>query len=329
MSDTYLVTGAAGFIGFHVCQALLHNGHTVIGLDNLNDYYDPILKSNRINAIGDTPHFIFYKRDIANRTDMETLTKDHPEITHVVNLAAQASVPYSLKNPYAYIDANVYGHLNVLEMCRTLPTLKHLVYASTSSVYGYNTKMPFSVKDRVDAPMAIYAASKRAGELMTHSYSHLYKIPATGLRFFTVYGPWGRPDMAAYLFADALTHDRPIKVFNNGDMRRNFTYIDDIVSGVVACLQKPPQCPVNGALHTIYNIGNDRSEGLMDYIHTLELAFGKKAKIEFLPLLPGDVKETVADISESQADFGFSPQTNITEGIPLFVEWYKSYYGVS
>lgn len=329
MSNTYLVTGAAGFIGFHVCKALLRRGDTVIGIDNLNDYYDPELKQNRVNELTPETNFTFVKVDIADRAAMEEFAKTHAQITHIINLAAQASVPYSLKNPYAYIDANVYGHLNMLEMARNLKGIQHFVYASTSSVYGYNKKMPFSVKDRVDSPMAIYAASKRAGELMTHSYSHLYAIPATGLRFFTVYGPWGRPDMAAFLFTDAIVNNRPIKVFNRGDMRRNFTYIDDIVSGVIGCVDTPPQKEINGALHKIYNIGNDRSEGLMNYVNAIEEALGKKAEIELLPMLPGDVKETVADISETREDFGFEPKTNISEGIPRFIEWYKSYYGVS
>lgn len=329
MANVYLITGAAGFIGFHVCQKLLQLGHHVIGIDNLNDYYDPLLKHNRLKEIEKSSNFTFIKIDIADRVAMAELAQKNQHVTHIVNLAAQASVPYSLINPHAYIDANVYGHLNMLEMCRNLPDCQHFVYASTSSVYGFNKKMPFSVEDRVDAPMAIYAASKRAGELMTHSYSHLYGFPSTGLRFFTVYGPWGRPDMAAYLFTDAIINNRPIKVFNRGDMRRNFTYIDDIVNGVIGCVNKPPSTPLNGALHTIYNIGNDRSEGLMDYVHAIEDTLGKKADVQLLPMLPGDVKETVANISQTRADFGFDPKTDIAQGIPAFVNWYKSYHGVS
>lgn len=258
---------------------------------------------------------------------MGTLANQNLQVSHIIHLAAQASVQYSLKNPYAYVDANVLGQLNMLELARKW-NVEHFVYASTSSVYGSNTKLPFSIEDRVDSPMAIYAATKRASELMSHAYSHLYNIPSTGFRFFTVYGPWGRPDMAAFLFTRRILNNEPIVVYNNGDMRRNFTYIDDIVDGVIACVSKPPQQVENGAKHRIYNLGNNKSEDLMTFVHTIEKALGKTAIIEKKPMLPGDVKDTIADISETKRDFGFDPQTNIDKGIPAFVNWFKDFYNV-
>jgi len=318
-----LVTGAAGFIGFHVSQALLEKGEEVIGVDNLNDYYEVSLKKARLKQLKSKEAFIFHNVDISNRREMMKISSDHwQEVTHVVHLAAQAGVRYSLENPFAYADSNLNGQLVMLEICRNLPKLQHLVYASSSSIYGGNTKLPFSIGDRTDTPVSLYAATKKAGELMAYSYSHLYGIPATGLRFFTVYGPWGRPDMAYFSFTKAIFEDQPIRVFNSGDMKRDFTYIDDIVAGVVACMRKKPQ------EHKVYNLGNNRSEKLMDMIAILEQAVGKKAELKMEKMQPGDVKETFANISESQQAFDFSPKTTIQEGLPKFVNWYKQYYGL-
>lgn len=319
-----LVTGCAGFIGFHVVTALLKLGHEVVGIDNLNEYYDPNLKQARLELLQNNSGFKFYKIDIVNKTIVLSLAELHPKISHIVHLAAQAGVRYSLENPHAYVDSNVTGQLNMLELCRNLPSLQHFVYASTSSVYGANTKMPFSVEDRTDQPISLYAATKKSCELMTHAYSHLFKIPATGLRFFTVYGPWGRPDMAAFIFAKAILSDQPIPVFNGGDMRRNFTYIDDIVNGVLGCLIKPPK---GEKPYAIYNIGNDKSEELLHFIDVLEDNLGKKGVRDMLPMQQGDVKETIADIDATRLNFGFEPKTNIEEGLKNFVKWYKEYYG--
>ncbi len=319
-----LVTGCAGFIGFHTCVSLLKQGNTVVGIDNLNEYYDPTLKQARLKLLQEYPNFIFYKLDITDKSVMD-LAEKHNQIEYIIHLAAQAGVRYSLENPHAYVDSNVTGHLNMLELCKKLPKLKHFVYASTSSVYGANTKMPFSVDDRTDSPISLYAATKKCCELMTHAYAHLFKIPSTGLRFFTVYGPWGRPDMAAFIFIKAILGDQPIPVYNNGQMRRNFTYIDDIVSGVLGSLNHPPK---NDIPYALYNIGNDRSEELMHFIETLEKHIGKKGTREFLPMQPGDVKETIADIKATRRDFGFDPKTNIEEGLKYFVSWYKEYYGI-
>lgn len=320
-----LITGVAGFIGFHLARTLMNLGHRVSGIDNFNDYYDVNLKRARSAVLAQNPHYRCYEINIADRSAIEALRPDLRDVEVVFHLAAQASVQYSLKNPYVYVDSNVYGHLNMLELAKAI-SVKHFVYASTSSVYGSNTKLPFSIEDRVDSPMAIYAATKRAGELMTHSYSHLYGIRATGFRFFTVYGPWGRPDMAAFLFADKIVKDQPIAVYNFGDMRRNFTYIDDIVAGLVASLDKAPQEVINGACHRIYNLGNNKSEDLMSFVRAIEAALGKKATIELKPMLAGDVKDTVADITETERDFGYKPTTNIDVGIPAFIAWYKEYY---
>jgi UDP-glucuronate 4-epimerase len=321
-----LVTGAAGFIGYHVSEALLARGEAVHGLDNINDYYDPTLKQARLERVKKHKNFSFTKGDLAEPGLVAGLLKANPEIDRVVHLAAQAGVRYSLTNPEAYIQANIIGHFNVLEACRHKSGLKHLVYASSSSVYGGNTKLPFSIDDMVDSPVSLYAATKAADELMTHCYSHLYGIPATGLRFFTVYGPWGRPDMSAYIFTKAILAGKPITVFNHGDMRRDFTYIDDIVAGVLATLDHPP--PTGGkAPHRRYNLGNHQSEPLMRFIETIERATNHKAIIEFAEMQPGDVKETYADIVAAQRDLGFQPKTPIDKGIPQFVDWYRQYHG--
>jgi UDP-glucuronate 4-epimerase len=324
---TVLVTGAAGFIGFHVCAALLRRGDGVVGVDSLNDYYSVALKKARVAQLADQPGFAFHRLDLAEPEALGRLVAQHPEIDRVVHLAAQAGVRYSVSHPRAYVAANVAGHLEVLEACRGMKALKHLVFASSSSVYGGNTKLPFAVGDPVDTPQSLYAATKKADELMAHCYAHLYRLPVTGLRFFTVYGPWGRPDMAAWLFTEAILAGRPIKLFNHGDMRRDFTYVDDVASGVLACLDKPP-ADTAGPPSRIYNIGNNRSEELRRFVAVLESALGRKAAIELLPMQPGDVPATYADISETQRDFGFAPTTPIDVGIPRFVEWYRAYHRV-
>jgi UDP-glucuronate 4-epimerase len=324
---TVLVTGAAGFIGFHVCAALLRRGDGVVGVDSLNDYYSVALKQARVAQLADQPGFAFHRLDLAEPEALGQLVAQHPEIDRVVHLAAQAGVRYSVSHPRAYVAANVAGHLEVLEACRGMKALKHLVFASSSSVYGGNTKLPFAVGDPVDTPQSLYAATKKADELMAHCYAHLYRLPVTGLRFFTVYGPWGRPDMAAWLFTEAILAGRPIKLFNHGDMRRDFTYVDDVASGVLACLDKPP-ADAAGPPSRIYNIGNNRSEELRRFVAVLESALGRKAGVELLPMQPGDVPATYADISETQRDFGFAPTTPIDVGIPRFVEWYRAYHRV-
>lgn len=321
-----LVTGAAGFIGFHTCKALLARGEEVIGVDELNDYYDPALKHARLDILAGSPAFAFHRLDIADRDAMFALVDNNPGITGIVSLAAQAGVRHSLIDPFAYTRSNVEGHLVVLEACRRLKHFRHLVYASSSSVYGTNKKLPFAVEDRVDNPISLYAATKKAGELMGHCYSHLFRIPTTGLRFFTVYGPWGRPDMAIYIFATNILAGKPIPVFNNGDMKRDFTYIDDIIAGVIGCLDHPPVDDGVNPPQRVYNIGNHRSETLMRYIGLLEEALGRKAEIKHEPMQPGDVKETYADIAAIQRDIGFEPKTPIEVGIPKFVEWFKSYH---
>ena len=320
-----LVTGAAGFIGCSTCLRLLERGEQVIGVDEINDYYDPALKHARLQRLRGFASFRFHRIDIADRAAMTALSAAYPDISSVVSLAAQAGVRYSLENPFAYSRSNVEGHLAVLELCRGIKGFRHLVYASSSSVYGANTKLPFALEDRVDSPVSLYAATKKAGELMAHAYSHLYRIPMTGLRFFTVYGPWGRPDMAYYLFADAITAGRPIRVFNNGDMRRDFTYIDDVIDGVIGCLDNPPPDDSEHPPQRVYNIGNNKTESLMRFIAVLEDALGRKADIRFEPMQPGDVKETYADISAIERDIGFRPKTPIEIGIPAFVDWYRAY----
>jgi UDP-glucuronate 4-epimerase len=323
-----LVTGAAGFIGFHVAQQLMEQGRSVIGVDNLSDYYDPALKQARLAQLEGGNGFTFRRLDIQDREAVLTLAAEFPEITEVVHLAAQAGVRYSLENPFAYVETNVTGHLCIMELARRLPALRHFVYASSSSVYGGNTELPFSVDQRVDRPVSLYAATKRADELMTYCYAHLYGLPSTGLRFFTVYGPWGRPDMSAYIFTKAIFEGRPIRIFNHGDMRRDFTYIDDIVAGVLAVVDRPPAATDETLPHRVYNLGNHRAEPLLRFVELIEQACGKAAVREFADMQPGDVKETYADIEPARRDFGFEPRVPIDEGIPRFVAWFRAFHGV-
>lgn len=332
-----LVTGAAGFIGFHLCKRLAEEGYTVIGVDNMSDYYDVGLKNDRLEQLAALDTFSFVRLDISDLSPLQKLFDAHPFDT-VVNLAAQAGVRYSLENPHAYVEANIVGFVNILECCRH-NGVSHLVFASSSSVYGANTKMPFSVHDNVDHPVSLYAASKKANELMAHTYSHLYGLNCTGLRFFTVYGPWGRPDMALFLFTKAILAGEPINVFNHGNMQRDFTYIDDIIEGVVRIMKKNPEpdpawsgdVPDPGtsyAPYRIYNIGNNNPENLMRFIGVLEKILGLEAKKTFLDLQPGDVPSTYADIEDLYEAVGFRPRTSIEEGIGRFIEWYRSYYHV-
>ena len=323
-----LLTGAAGFIGFHVAKALLERGDRVVGIDNLNDYYDVRLKEARLAGLHAHPGFVFAKLDVADREGVLAVVERHGDLRSIIHLAAQAGVRYSFENPYAYIDANVMGTLVMLEAARRIDRLTAITYASSSSVYGANQKQPFSVEDRVDQPVSLYAATKRSCELVAHTYSHLYGLPATGLRFFTVYGPWGRPDMAAYLFTRAILAGQPIKVFNEGRMARDFTYIDDIVAGTIAAHDRPSAVGT-GVAHRIYNLGNHRSEKLLDFIAVLERALGRAARKELLPLQPGDVPETFADIEASRRDLGFDPKIPIEVGLARFVQWYKQYHGVN
>jgi UDP-glucuronate 4-epimerase len=338
MSDnTVLVTGAAGFIGFHVSGRLLADGRTVVGLDSVNNYYNPRLKEARLDVLKSNPNFTFVKLDLADRPEMKSLFGQYrfPEVIH---LAAQAGVRYSLENPHAYTDANVEGFLNVLEGCRH-NDCRHLLFASSSSVYGANTKLPFSVQDNVDHPISLYAASKKANELMAHAYSHLYRIPATGLRFFTVYGPWGRPDMAMFIFANAILGGTPIKLFNHGNMRRDFTYIDDVVQAIVRLMDQPPQGnpdwrgakpdpATSAAPWKIYNIGNNRPEELVHVVSLLEKEFGRRTIKEMLPMQPGDVPETYAHVEDLAHDIGFRPTTTIEDGIGRFAKWYREYHKI-
>ncbi|SEQ02198.1 UDP-glucuronate 4-epimerase [Solimonas aquatica] len=333
-----LVTGCAGFIGFHTAQRLLARGDEVIGLDNLNDYYEVSLKEARLAQLRWQASFRFHKLDLADRAGMaELFARERPQ--RVIHLAAQAGVRYSLQNPHAYVDSNLVGFMNVLEGCRQ-HGVEHLTYASSSSVYGLNSSMPFSVRQNVDHPISLYAASKKANELMAHSYSHLYRLPTTGLRFFTVYGPWGRPDMALFLFTRAILEGRPIDVFNNGDMQRDFTYIDDIVEGVVRTSDHvasanaqwhgaTPDPSSSSAPYRLYNIGNHRPVPLLRLIELLEQALGRTAQKRLLPMQAGDVPSTYADIDALQQAVGFSPTTPIETGIPRFVAWYREHYGVS
>jgi UDP-glucuronate 4-epimerase len=323
-----LVTGAAGFIGFHVATALLARGERVVGLDNLNEYYDVRLKEARLARLRAFPSFEFAKLDVADRDGVFTAVERHKDLRSIIHLAAQAGVRYSLENPYAYVDANVTGTLVIMEAARRIEHLTAITYASSSSVYGANRKQPFSVDDRVDQPVSLYAATKRSCELIAHTYGHLYGLPATGLRFFTVYGPWGRPDMAAFLFTRAILAGEPIKVFNQGRMARDFTYIDDIVTGTIAAHDRPPTA-AEGDPHRIYNLGNHRPENLLDFIAVLERELGRTAEKQFLPLQPGDVPESFADIEASRRDLGFEPKTTIEVGLARFVEWYKQYYQVN
>ena len=322
--EQILVTGAAGFIGAAVCQALIERGNAVLGIDNLSDYYDVSLKEARLARLKSNKFFSFRKADIADKDAILALGAEG--FTGIVHLAAQPGVRYSLENPYAYVSANVMGQAVMLELARASAGLKHFVYASSSSVYGANKKTPFAVGDAVDHPNSLYAATKRADELFGHTYAHLYGIPSTGLRFFTVYGPWGRPDMAPMLFAKAITAGEPIKVFNHGEMWRDFTYVDDIVAGVLKALDRPA---TGTPPHALYNLGNNKSEKLTDFIAEIEKALGKKAEKIMLPMQPGDVPATYADIDASQRDLGFAPTTPISAGIPKFIAWFKDYYGVS
>jgi UDP-glucuronate 4-epimerase len=325
MSDqTILVTGAAGFIGFYVARQLLAEGRNVIGLDNLNNYYDPALKQARLNILREDSRFSFVQADLADRPSMGQLFAKH-RFALVVHLAAQAGVRYSIDHPHAYADANLQGFLNVLEGCRH-HECRHLVYASSSSVYGANAKLPFSVDDRTDHPVSLYAATKKANELMAHSYSHLYRLPTTGLRFFTVYGPWGRPDMAIFTFAKAIVEGRPIKLFNHGKMRRDFTYIDDVTRVTSRLIDHVPQGTEVGAPARVYNVGNNQPEELMHVVAVLEKELGRKAVKEMLPMQPGDVMETFADVGDLMRDVGFRPQTSIEDGIRNFVAWYRDHY---
>ncbi|MEO5337256.1 MAG: NAD-dependent epimerase/dehydratase family protein [Magnetospirillum sp. WYHS-4] len=325
---TILVTGAAGFIGFHLVRTLLARGDRVVGVDNLNDYYDVGLKEARLARLRDHPGFAFERLDIADRVAMESLADRHPDVTDVVSLAAQPGVRYSLVNPYAYVHTNVDGHLCVLELCRRLPQPRHLVYASSSSVYGLSPDMPLAVEQRTDSPISLYAATKKSAELMSRTYAHLYRLPQTGLRYFTVYGPWGRPDMAPMIFTRKILAGEPIQIFNQGDMRRDFTYVDDIVAGTIACLDSPPADRGETPPHRIYNIGNNTPVALLEFIAALEAALGRTAVRELLPMQPGDVKETFADIEPMRRDFGYRPRTPLSEGIGHFVAWYKDYFGV-
>lgn len=332
-----LVTGAAGFIGMHTALRLLARGDEVIGLDNLNDYYDVGLKQARLKRLQASPAFQFVQADIADTATVSALfEKSRPQ--RVVNLAAQAGVRYSLENPHSYISSNIVGFLNILEGCRH-NAVEHLVYASSSSVYGGNTRLPFSEHDSVDHPVSLYAATKKSNELMAHSYSHLFRLPTTGLRFFTVYGPWGRPDMALFLFTKAILEGRPIEVFNNGQMVRDFTFVDDIVEGIIRVLDQPaeadpafnsdrPDPASSNAPYRLFNIGNNRPVPLMDYILALETALGKTAEKRFLPMQPGDVRATSADTTLLDGAVGFKPATSVIDGVDRFVDWYHAYYGV-
>jgi UDP-glucuronate 4-epimerase len=336
MSQTpVLVTGAAGFIGFALARRLLEGGRAVVGIDSINDYYDPAIKEARLAVLRQFEHFSFHKLDLADREPAESFFRDG-DFGPVVHLAAQAGVRYSLQNPHAYLDANLAGFLNVLEGCRQRKT-GHLVFASSSSVYGANTRLPFSVHDNVDHPISLYAATKKANELMAHAYSHLYRLPATGLRFFTVYGPWGRPDMAMFIFAAAIAEGRPIRLFNYGRMRRDFTYVDDVVEAVERLIDKAPVGTENAAQGNldpattaapwrIYNIGNNRSVEISHVVELIERAFGRKAQIELLPMQPGDVPDTCADIDDLMREVGFRPATSIEDGVRNFVAWYRDYY---
>ena len=323
---TVLVTGAAGFIGYHVSQALLARGERVVGVDNLNDYYDVRLKEARLERLAAAPGFSFMRLDVAEESALAALSASELAIDRIVHLAAQAGVRYSLTNPGAYIRDNIQGHYLLLELCRRLDRFRHFVYASSSSVYGGNRKLPFAVDDRTDEPVSLYAATKRADELISYSYSHLFGIPATGLRFFTVYGPWGRPDMAMFIFTKAILAGEPIRLFNHGNMRRDFSYIDDIVAGVLAALERPPP-PGEAAPHRLYNLGHHRAEELRHLVELIERATGRKAIVELAPMPPGDVPATFADIEASARDLGFEPRTPLDQGVPRFVEWYRAFYG--
>ena len=324
-SKIYLITGGAGFIGFHLSKSLLEKGARVIGFDNMNDYYDVKLKEDRLKILDSYESYSFLRGDLADNADVFRVFQEfRPQI--VVNLGAQAGVRYSIDNPTAYMESNMMGFFHILEACRFFP-VEHLVYASSSSVYGGNEKVPFSTEDKVDEPVSLYAATKKSNELMAHAYSKLYNIPVTGLRFFTVYGPFGRPDMAYFKFTKKILASEPIQIYNQGDMYRDFTYIDDIVQGIVNILCNPPAENQKGAFYKLYNIGNNKPVKLMDYIETLEKCLGREAKKEYLPMQPGDVYQTYADVSDLMRDYGFKPDTSIKEGLQKFVDWYRAYYG--
>ena len=314
--DRIIVTGCSGFIGMHLCESLLNDGCEVMGIDNMNNYYDLQLKEDRLKKLMKNQEFQFLKADISVYKDIDRVFKIIKPTT-VVNLAAQTGVRYSLKNPHAYIKSNIKGFMNILELCR-IYNIENLVYASSSSVYGGNEDYPFSINDNVDKPISIYAATKKSNELMAHTYSHLFKINTTGLRFFTVYGPWGRPDMAMYIFADKISNNEPIPIFNYGNMMRDFTYIDDIIDGIKASIKKKHK-------YEIFNLGNNKSENLMEMISIIEFCLNKKAKYSFMDIQPGDVKKTVADIDYSKSKLGYSPKTSLKKGISNFINWYKAY----
>ncbi len=337
MKEKILVTGAAGFIGYHLSTKLTEEGYTVVGIDNLNDYYDVTLKHARLKNLENIPDFKFKRIDLADKKEIDQLFFDE-KFDYVVNLAAQAGVRYSLINPHAYMESNIIGFLNILEACRHNP-VKHLLYASSSSVYGANKKIPFSIHHNVDHPMSLYAASKKSNELMAHTYSNLYNVPTTGLRFFTVYGPWGRPDMAAFLFTEAIMANKPIDVFNYGKMKRDFTYVDDIVDGINRLIKNIPQPDKNWsgenpdpsssfAPYRVYNIGNNKPVELLRFIEIIEENLGKKAEKNMLPMQPGDVEATYADIDDLKNDVGYEPKTGIETGVKNFIDWYKEYYSV-
>lgn len=324
-AKTYLITGGAGFIGFHLSKSLLEKGARVIGFDNMNDYYDVKLKEDRLAILKEYETYTFIEGDLSENSSVFRVFQEYrPEI--VMNLGAQAGVRYSIDNPKAYMESNMMGFFHILEACRYFP-VDHLVYASSSSVYGGNEKVPFSTEDKVDEPVSLYAATKKSNELMAHAYSKLYHIPVTGLRFFTVYGPYGRPDMAYFKFTNKILAGEPIQIYNNGDMYRDFTYIDDIVQGVENVLCNPPAENGKGARYKVYNIGNNKPVKLMDYVETLERCLGKTAVKEYLPMQPGDVYQTYADVSELMRDYDFKPDTSIEEGLSRFVAWYREYYG--
>jgi UDP-glucuronate 4-epimerase len=323
---TVLVTGAAGFIGFHVSAALLQRGENVLGVDNLSDYYSVALKKARLRQLTGEKRFRFHRLDLAGKGKLESLLKKEKGVDRVIHLAAQPGVRYSLENPRAYVNSNLVAQLEVLEACRHLKGLKHLVFASSSSVYGGNTKLPFAEGDPVDHPQSLYAATKKADELMSYCYAQLFRLPMTGLRFFTVYGPWGRPEMATWLFTEAIIKGKPIRLYNHGKMRRDFTYIGDAVNGVLACLDRPPADAGDAPPYRIYNLGNSRSEELTHFVAILERALGKRAKIENLPMQPGEVLATYADIAAARRDFGFKPATTIEQGLPRFTDWYRRYH---
>jgi UDP-glucuronate 4-epimerase len=332
-----LITGAAGFIGFHVSRELLNHSFQIIGIDNINDYYDKNLKESRLKILDKYNNFIFHKLDLKNKGKVDEIFETY-QPTHVINLAAQAGVRYSIENPYAYVDSNLIGFINILEACRNYP-VEHLLYASSSSVYGGNKIAPFSTNHNVDHPVSLYAATKKSNELMAHTYSHLYRIPTTGLRFFTVYGPWGRPDMAYFSFTNNILEGKPIKVFNHGNMERDFTYIDDIVEGISKLIDRPPvgnrqwdesknDLSTSFAPYKIYNIGNNQPVKLMRFINALEDALGIEAEKIYMDMQPGDVLRTYADVSDLEKDINFKPSTSIEDGLKKFVEWYKDYYKV-